>query len=133
MKVILIMAIVSSVGFISCSGESYSSEQTELQSETQVNKRVSKEEFADYLANNTDYQLVDVRTPSEFSGGNIQESINIDFKDKDFETNIQKLDKSKPTLVYCHAGGRSSKALSLMKTLGFDYVLELEGGFGAYE
>ena len=49
--------------------------------------------------------------------------------DSSFESNIQKLDKTKLTLIYCQSGGRSAKALSKMKDLGFTNVLELEGGY----
>lgn len=77
----------------------------------------------------TDVQLIDVRTPAEFNQGHIEGAINIDFMNKNFEQEIQKLDKSKPTLIYCKVGGRSAKAGSRMFELDFISIYELSGGF----
>jgi phage shock protein E len=41
------------------------------------------------------------------------------------------LDKTKPYLVYCAAGGRSSKAASLMQQMGFQYIYNVSEGFPA--
>ncbi|MFT7613210.1 MAG: rhodanese-related sulfurtransferase [Parvicellaceae bacterium] len=94
-----------------------------------VLKRVSKEEFKIKLAELSDIQLVDVRTPAEFSGAHMGNAVNIDFKDSNFEIEISKLDLTKPTMIYCHGGGRSAAALKKMGKLGFAHVLELEGGY----
>ncbi|HBW86879.1 MAG TPA: hypothetical protein DEF82_09115 [Crocinitomicaceae bacterium] len=40
-----------------------------------------------------------------------------------------KFDKKKPLLVYCAAGGRSSKAIKNLSKAGFRKVYDLEGGF----
>lgn len=97
--------------------------------EAQVAKRVAKKEFKEYLENNKEVQLIDVRTPGEFGQGTIEGATNIDFYDPNFKKEIAKLDKSVPTLIFCRSGGRSAKALEQFKAEGFVYVLELEGGF----
>uniref|UniRef100_UPI0040492D93 rhodanese-like domain-containing protein n=1 Tax=Flavobacterium sp. TaxID=239 RepID=UPI0040492D93 len=81
------------------------------------------------LIETTDVQLIDVRTPAEFNQGHIEGAVNIDFMNKNFEQEIQKLDKSKPTLIYCKVGGRSQKAGSRMFELDFISIYELSGGF----
>ncbi len=93
-------------------------------------KRVSQEEFKKELTN--DVQLIDVRTPEEFAAGHIDGAINVDFH-SNFENEIQKVDLTKKTLIYCQAGGRSAKALEIMKTMGFPAVYELEGGFSSWK
>jgi len=94
-----------------------------------VIKRVSKEKFKLALKDHPDSQVIDVRTPGEFQGGSINRALNIDFNAVDFKAQIKKLDKNKTTLIFCHGGGRSAKALDLMKELGFTHVLELKGGY----
>jgi thioredoxin 1 len=72
--------------------------------------------------------LIDVRTPEEFSKGHLNNALNIDWNNSAFEAEISKLDKAKPIFVYCLSGGRSSSAASLMRSIGFKTVYELEGG-----
>lgn len=97
-----------------------------------VAKRVSASEFKSVMNANPEAQLIDVRTPAEYQGGKIGEAQNIDFLSSDFAARIGELDKSKLTLIYCQSGGRSSKALAQMKSMGFENVLELEGGYGSW-
>ena len=75
-----------------------------------------------------DVQLVDVRTPEEFSQGHIENAINIDFMADDFDAKVASLDKEKPVMVYCKSGGRSAKAAARLKELGFKSITDLEGG-----
>jgi rhodanese-related sulfurtransferase len=41
------------------------------------------------------------------------------------------LDASAPTVVYCAAGYRSSIAASLLRSVGFTHVADLQGGYHA--
>ena len=74
-------------------------------------------------------QLIDVRTADEFSKDHIKGAINYDIYDANFETNISKLDKSKPVFVYCYSGGRSSQAANTMKKKGFKIIYDMSEGF----
>ncbi len=71
--------------------------------------------------------IIDVRTRNEFRGGHIPKAINIDIY-SDFRDQIEKLDKSKTYLLYCHSGSRSNSALKYMKSSGFDNVYHLDSG-----
>lgn len=128
MRLIAIALFGISTVFTSCTQQETTSSTQEEQT-TAVTKRVSKEEFKQALGELEDFQLIDVRTPGEFSGGNIEGAMNIDFRNTNFKTEVEKLDKSKPTLIYCHGGGRSMAALNIMKEMGFQHVFELEGGY----
>ncbi len=75
-----------------------------------------------------DVQLVDVRTPEEFNEGHLENAINIDVTADDFDAKVASLDKEKPVMVYCKLGGRSSKAATRLKELGFKNISDLEGG-----
>jgi rhodanese-related sulfurtransferase len=74
-------------------------------------------------------QLVDLRTPNELSAtGKIATAQHININDADFETQINQLNKEKPTIVYCASGKRSQKALEMMSNMGFKTVYDYAGG-----
>jgi rhodanese-related sulfurtransferase len=95
-------------------------------------KDVGPEQF-DKLRANKDAVVLDVRRPSEFTQGHIAGATNIDWYAADFEQRISGLDKSKTYLVHCAGGVRSSKAAEKMTSLKFTNVVNLEGGFKAWE
>lgn len=73
-------------------------------------------------------QIIDVRTPQEFSTGYIAEAKNINFYDKNFKEKLENLDKNQPVFVYCKGGGRSAEAAKLLEASGFNQVYDLDGG-----
>lgn len=75
----------------------------------------------------SDEQMIDVRTPEEFASGHLPGAVNINIYDTDFAQRIAQLDKSKPVMVYCKAGGRSADASKQLAALGYA-VSELKGG-----
>ncbi|MGV3502621.1 MAG: rhodanese-like domain-containing protein [Adhaeribacter sp.] len=75
--------------------------------------------------------ILDVRTPGEFAGGHLAQARNLDFNSAGFENQLAALDKTKPYLVYCAVGGRSSKAASLMQQMGFQRIYNVSEGFPA--
>jgi rhodanese-related sulfurtransferase len=80
------------------------------------------------------YVLIDLRTADEIkSKGKIKGATELDFLDKNAETNIEKLDKKKKYLIYCAGGGRSADCADLMKKQGFKEVVNLEKGFGDWK
>ncbi|MGB5555000.1 MAG: rhodanese-like domain-containing protein [Flavobacteriaceae bacterium] len=75
-------------------------------------------------------QLVDVRTPSEFSSGHIKSALNIDFfNSANFSKAFEKMDKSKPVFLYCRSGARSQKAARRLVEMGFSQIYDLKGGY----
>ncbi|KPJ87736.1 MAG: hypothetical protein AMS17_07720 [Spirochaetes bacterium DG_61] len=96
-----------------------------------VIKSISVEEAAQLIEdnnNNSDFVILDVRTPSEFESGALENAVNIDFYSETFEEEIAKLDRDTHYLIYCRSGGRSSRMLELVKSLGFSKVYEMRGG-----
>ena len=89
------------------------------------------EEFSVLMEN--EHTLVDVRTAEEFADAALPKAINISVTDLSFPLEISKLDKEKPVLIYCKKGGRSARAAVIMKTLGFEKIYELRGGFLSWE
>ncbi|MEZ4802114.1 MAG: rhodanese-like domain-containing protein [Gelidibacter sp.] len=80
------------------------------------------------LVEQKDVQVVDVRTPEERKEGYIEHSQNIDFNSPTFDEDISKLDKTKPVILYCKSGGRSSKCGEKLLKAGFVKIYDLKGG-----
>ena len=75
-------------------------------------------------------RLIDVRTPMEFSQGNINGSVNVDFNnEEEFLNYFNELDKTEPVFLYCRSGNRSKKSADKLINLGFSKIYDLEGGF----
>lgn len=77
------------------------------------------------------YQILDVRTPGEWSGGHIAGAIPA-FVPK-LAAAAEKLDRGKPVAVYCGSGYRASIAASLLQTKGFRHVFNVPGGMKAWK
>ena len=101
---------------------------TSGQSTPSDNSSVSAAEFSKKIAELPDAPLIDVRTPGEFSQSHLKNAVNYDISTNEFVNQIASLDKSKPVLIYCLSGSRSTYAVSYMKSQGFKEVYELNGG-----
>lgn len=74
------------------------------------------------------YQLIDVRTPSEYANGSIPGAINIPVDE--IRGRVGEI-KREPILVNCQVGQRGHTATMLLKELGFD-ATNLDGGYLTY-
>jgi len=74
--------------------------------------------------------LLDVRTEEEVNTGIIEGAENIVY-DENFASKLSSLEQ-RPIFVYCAAGGRSSKAASILREKGYE-VFELDGGMRAWK
>ena len=90
-------------------------------------KLITPEELQE-LAKLDDVQLIDVRTPEEYEEGYIEGFENIDFHGDNFDLEIEKLDKTKPVVVYCRSGKRSASCATKMLEKGFVKIYDLDGG-----
>lgn len=96
--------------------------------------RNNKENSIDYqnakmiLKNDKNCILLDVRSPQEYKEGHLDGSINIPLYDieKDVSKIIPK--KENTVIVYCQSGGRSKKALEILKKEGYTNLYNIEGG-----
>ena len=76
--------------------------------------------------------LLDVRAPEEISKGFLKNASFINFYDENFLEKASWIKKNQPIYVYCHAGGRSSKAAEMLIELGFREVYNLVGGYSKW-
>jgi sulfur-carrier protein adenylyltransferase/sulfurtransferase len=77
--------------------------------------------------------FVDVREPDEWEEGHIPGAV---YTGRGrLEQRIEGLvpDKSRPVVVYCSAGNRSAFAAKVLEELGYDDVLNLDGGFSDWK
>lgn len=64
--------------------------------------------------------LIDVRTPSEFTEGNVQGSTNIPLDQ--IAANLDKFKGNENIVVFCRSGNRSGQAKSILEQNGFANV-----------
>ena len=91
-------------------------------------KNISSDKL-EVLIDENDVKLIDVRRPSEFINGHIENAINIDYYDGNFSKSFDDLDKSQTIVLYCKSGRRSSKSAVKLVEKGFNNVYNLKGGF----
>ena len=71
--------------------------------------------------------LLDVREEYEYQDGHIKGAINIPLRE--ILEKKDTLPKDKDIYVYCRSGHRSADAVNFLKSLGFEKVHNIEGGF----
>jgi len=92
--------------------------------------RVDVRQMVEAIATVDGLQVVDVRQPGETEGGTVPGAVLVPLTRLTAE--LGSLDPSKPTIVYCAGGFRSSIAASHMISAGFSDVSDLLGGYGAW-
>ncbi len=130
-NLLTVALLLFAVNMGSCQNSS-GGQQTNATTSGAVKATVPADEFEKKLTG-FGVQLIDVRTPGEFAGGHLNNALNIDIHSSDFEQQLAKLDKSKPVLVYCKAGGRSASAADKMQEMGFTTIYNLDGGIMKWE
>ncbi len=93
--------------------------------------RLSAEALTNRINTIPNLMLIDVRNPSEVALGTIAGARPISLPA--LLTNLDQLDHTAPTVVFCAGGYRSAIASSLMRSHGFTDVSDLIGGYTAWE
>ena len=100
------------------------------QDQVQTGSRLTVVDFAERQREITNLQVVDVRNPGEVAEGTIPGSVAIPVGQ--LPARVEELDPSRPTVVYCAGGYRSSVAASLLRHRGFVDVSDVRGGYNAW-
>jgi hydroxyacylglutathione hydrolase len=98
--------------------------------DVEIASRLTATQFDQRRREMDDIQVVDVRNPGELAVGKIEGAIEIPVGQ--LPGRLDELDVTKPTVVYCAGGYRSSVAASLLRQKGFVDVSDIIGGYGAY-
>jgi rhodanese-related sulfurtransferase len=77
-------------------------------------------------------QIIDARSPEEFTQNHINGSLNFNQQTLNYEKNLAALDKSKPIFVYSIGAGRSVTLANELLKNGFSEAYSLEGGIAAW-
>lgn len=99
--------------------------------DVQVASRLTAHAFLDRLTELDELQVIDVRNPGEAAAGMLPRAINISVVQ--LAGRLGELDATRPTVVYCAGGYRSSVAASLLRQNGFQDVSDILGGYNACE
>jgi rhodanese-related sulfurtransferase len=78
------------------------------------------------LSEMNDVQLVDFNAPVKQEEALIEDSQIIDYLSPNFEQDLEKLDKSKPVIVYCESANHRTKCKEKMKDAGFVKIYDLD-------
>jgi hydroxyacylglutathione hydrolase len=92
--------------------------------------RLTAHEFGARRESIAGLQLVDVRNPGEFKLGTIEGAQHIELAG--LTRRLAELDPSRPTVVFCAGGYRSSIAASTLRANGFVDVSDILGGYNAW-
>lgn len=117
MKISSVFLLLLSFTILSCNGQS-------SKNITDIDPKA----FSEKITTTPNAQIIDVRTPQEFTSGHIDNAVNIDWLSDNFVVNTQKLDKTKPVFVYCKTSNRSPQAAKKLEELGFATIYNMKGG-----
>lgn len=130
-KRFIALAITSILVLGACGSDTATIEAPATQSIQLIDAAGADQLIADNAASE-DFVILDIRTPDEFNGGHIAGSVNIDFYESNFASELDKLAKDKTYFVYCNSGNRSGTAMGTMRDLGFTDVYDLDGGIQSW-
>ena len=77
--------------------------------------------------------ILDVREPDELAAGHLRDAKNISLKTLPAKLGELEKFKSKPVIVVCATGTRSSGATARLKKAGFSEAVSLDGGMAAWQ
>ena len=90
-------------------------------------KQISMDEAVTMMAEETDYIILDVRTPEEFAEKHIPNAINIPNETIGKDEIPELPNKEQLILVYCRSGNRSKQASEKLVKLGYTNIYEFGG------
>jgi glyoxylase-like metal-dependent hydrolase (beta-lactamase superfamily II)/rhodanese-related sulfurtransferase len=102
----------------------------EHRDDVEIASRLTAGEFNSRSQSVADLQIVDVRNPGEVADGVIPGAVTIPVSQ--LTGRVDELDPTRPTVVYCAGGYRSSVAASVLRQQNFVDVSDIIGGYGAW-
>ena len=88
---------------------------------------------ATHLINREDAVVIDVREASEYAKGHILGARGVPLAELERRVTELAKFKSRPVILACESGGRSSNAIGILRRNGFTNVHNLVGGVAAWQ
>ena len=76
--------------------------------------------------------VLDVRSAEEFNSGHIKGALNIDIRQPDAFSKIDKLNKNAKYIVHCRTNHRSGMAVEHMMQSGFKNIYQMMDGWSGW-
>ena len=89
--------------------------------------QISMDEAVAMMEEETDYVILDVRTPEEFAQKHIPGAVNVPNEEIGDDEIAELPDKEQLILVYCRSGNRSKQASEKLAAMGYTNVYEFGG------
>ena len=125
-KIVFIILIIASLLMISCSNSDQTVEENENKAEGKV-IMISPEEAKENLDEDSEIVLLDVRTPSEYESGHIEDAVLLPLDQLNEKASEVIPDQEKIYYVYCRSGNRSATAAQLLVDMGYENIYDLGG------
>ncbi len=93
---------------------------------------VSSKQVSSMLLKDKKIIVLDVRTAEEFSYGHIKGTLNIDIRQPDAFSKIDKLNKNAKYIVHCRTNHRSGIAVNHMIQSGFKNIYQMMDGWSGW-
>lgn len=90
-------------------------------------RQITMSEAVEMMSRETNYIILDVRTPEEYRDEHIPGAINIPNEDIGTKEPSELPDKDQLILVYCRSGNRSKQASRKLAELGYTNIVEFGG------
>lgn len=90
-------------------------------------RQIRMEQAVRMMERETDYVILDVRTPEEYAAGHIPGAINVPNESIGTEEIPTLPVKDRLILVYCRSGRRSKEAAQKLVSLGYTNIVEFGG------
>jgi Rhodanese-related sulfurtransferase len=97
--------------------------------EAQNKVQVDSKQASELLKKDKKIIVLDVRTAEEFNEGHIKGAVNIDIRQPDAYSKIDKLNHAEKYIVHCRTNHRSGMATDYMMQKGFKNVYQMMDGF----
>jgi rhodanese-related sulfurtransferase len=137
--ILLAAAVLLAVLLVSCGDKSENNTEKETgaagtevnedmnNEQTNTYRQISMDEAVTMMAQETDYIILDVRRPDEFSAGHIPNAINVANETIGTGEIPELPDKDQLIMVYCRSGRRSKEASEKLVKLGYTNIVEFGG------
>jgi len=103
---------------------------TTIAAQTKV--EVNSKQVNSMLQKDKKWIVLDVRSAEEFNSGHIKGALNIDIRQPDAFSKIDKLNKNAKYIVHCRTNHRSGMAVEHMMQSGFKNIYQMMDGWSGW-